>query len=133
MSVENLAETLDSETNHPLDTSRRQSAHIELKESRDTLFTKFSKGIVKENFQTDYSEIVDNYFRICIQESETGQELFKRKIPFALVAVGGYGRRELCLYSDIDIIVLFNKKIPSNAKQLTGELFYPLWDLGFER
>ncbi len=132
MSVENLAGKPDSGTTYPLDTARRQEAHIELKESRDTLFTKFSKGAVKENFQEEYSEIIDNYFRISIQESGTGQELFKKKIPFALVAVGGYGRRELCLFSDIDILVLFNKKIPSNAKQLTGELFYPLWDLGFE-
>jgi [protein-PII] uridylyltransferase len=132
MSVENLAGKLDPETADSLGTARRQSAHDELKESRDDLFTKFSNGLVKEDFQEEYSEIIDNYFRISIQESETGQGLFKKKIPFALVAVGGYGRRELCLYSDIDILVLFNKKIPSNAKQLTGELFYPLWDLGFE-
>ena len=132
MSVENLAGTLDSETVESRDAAKRQSAHTELKVSRDALFTEFSKGTVKENFQEEYSEIIDNYFRISIQESETGQGLFKKKIPFALVAVGGYGRRELCLCSDIDILVLFAKKIPSNAKQLTGELFYPLWDLGFE-
>ncbi len=132
MSVENNAESFDSEITDAPDSARRKSAHIELKESRDALFDEFSKGKIKENFQEEYSEIVDNYFRISIQESATGQELFKKKIPFALVAVGGYGRRELCLYSDIDILVLFNKKIPSNAKQLTGELFYPLWDLGFE-
>ena len=132
MSLESLAGILDSETANPLDASRRKSVHDELKESRDSLFTEFSNGSVKENFQEEYSEIIDNYFRICIQESETGQGLFKKKIPFALVAVGGYGRRELCLYSDIDILVLFNKKIPSSAKQLTGELFYPLWDLGLE-
>ena len=131
MSVENLAGTLYSEK-APLDTVRRKEAHIELEESRDALFAEFSNGSVKEKFQEEYSEIVDNYFRISIQESETGQGLFKKKIPFALVAVGGYGRKELCVYSDIDILVLFSKKIPSNAKQLTGELFYPLWDLGFE-
>ena len=132
MSADNKAEELYSETEYSLDAKNRQSAHAELKESRDALFSQFSNGTVKEDFQEEYSEIIDNYFRISIQESETGQELFKKKIPFSLVAVGGYGRRELCLHSDIDILVLFNKKIPSNAKQLTGELFYPLWDLGFE-
>lgn len=132
MSAKNSAKTLDSETAYPLDTAIRQTAHNELKASRDALFANFSKGVVKEDFQEEYSEVVDNYFRISIQESVTGQELFKNKIPFALVAVGGYGRQELCLNSDIDILVLFNKKIPPDAKQLTGELFYPLWDLGFE-
>ncbi|MBN2418015.1 MAG: [protein-PII] uridylyltransferase [Deltaproteobacteria bacterium] len=132
MGVENLAGTFDSEKAHPLDTGKRLSACNELKRSRNSLFAGFSNGTVKENFQEDYSEIIDNYFRISIQESETGQDLFKKKIPFALVAVGGYGRKELCLYSDIDILVLFNRKIPASAKQLTGELFYPLWDLGLE-
>lgn len=132
MSANNLAGKLDSESTEPLDTIKIGSAHIDLKASRDDLFTRFSKGKIKEDFQEEYSEIVDNYFRISIQESKTGQKLFKSKIPFSLVAVGGYGRRELCLYSDIDILVLFNKKIPSDAKQITEELFYPLWDLGFE-
>ena len=60
MSVESLAGTIDSETANPLDASRRQSAHDELKESRDALFTEFSSGAVKENFLEEYSEIIDN-------------------------------------------------------------------------
>lgn len=131
MSVTDLAGRGDPET-LPENSGSKRSAHIELEESRDTLFKEFSGGSIKEDFQEEYSEIVDQYFRISIQESETGQNLFKNKIPFALVAVGGYGRKELCLNSDIDILVLFKKKIPSDAKILTEELFYPLWDLGFE-
>jgi [protein-PII] uridylyltransferase len=107
-------------------------AYTDLRESRERLFCDFSVGKIKGDFQENYSEIIDQYFRISIQESETGQELFKKKIPFALVAVGGYGRSELCLFSDIDILVLFRKKIPTDAKNLSEELFYPLWDLGLE-
>ncbi|MFC1839743.1 [protein-PII] uridylyltransferase [Thermodesulfobacteriota bacterium] len=132
MSAMNLAGRNDVEALAPINSGTKQSAHTELRYSRDVLFKEFSEGKIKEDFQEEYSEIVDQYFRISIQESETGQELFKRKIPFALVAVGGYGRKELCLNSDIDILVLFKKKIPSDAKKLSEELFYPLWDLGFE-
>jgi len=132
MSVMDIAGQNNAEVPDPLDSGSKQSAHIELKISRDALFKDFSDGKIKEDFQEEYSEAVDQYFRISIQESETGQELFKREIPFALVAVGGYGRKELCLNSDIDILVLFKKKIPSDAKKLAEKLFYPLWDLGLE-
>jgi [protein-PII] uridylyltransferase len=108
------------------------SAHKGLKDSRENLVSDFLEGKVSESFQEDYSEIMDYYFRVTLQESKTGQLLFKKGIPFTLIAVGGYGRKELCLYSDIDILILFNKKIPSQAKALAEEIFYPLWDIGME-
>lgn len=108
------------------------SAHDELKEAKIKLVEGFSSGEVKESFHEKYTEIIDQYFRTGIQESKEGHDLFKKKAPFALIAVGGYGRKELCLYSDIDILILFNKKIPPAAKSLSEELFYPLWDLGLE-
>jgi [protein-PII] uridylyltransferase len=46
----------------------------------------------------------------------------------ALVAVGGYGRRELCLYSDIDLMLLHSGSVPSGAERV----FYPLWDAGLK-
>ncbi len=132
MSVKTLAETPDSSKYASLPHPGTKAAYIDLRENRDALFTEFSNGTVKDNFNERYSEIIDDYFRLSLQESKTGQGLFKKKIPLALVAVGGYGRRELCIYSDIDILILFGKKIPADAKLLTGELFYPLWDLGLE-
>jgi [protein-PII] uridylyltransferase len=114
------------------DESGAMYAHDELKEAKNRLVKEFSAGKIKESFHENYTEIIDQYFRMGIQESDTGHDLFKKKAPFALIAVGGYGRKELCLYSDIDILVLFNKKIPPSAKALSEELFYPLWDLGLE-
>lgn len=108
------------------------SAHDELKEAKSKLVEAFSSGKIKESFHENYTEIIDQYFRMSIQESDTGHDLFKKRTPFALMAVGGYGRKELCLYSDIDILILFKNKIPRSAKALSEELFYPLWDLGLE-
>jgi len=103
-----------------------------LRSARENLVSDFLEGKISNSFQTDYSEIMDYYFRLTVQESKTGQSLFKKGIPFAMIAVGGYGRKELCLYSDIDILILFNKNIPHQAKALTEEVFYPLWDIGME-
>ncbi len=108
------------------------SSFEELKESKEHLLSEFSNGRNLENFQENHSEIMDQYFRRMLQESETGQGLFRKKSPFAFVAVGGYGRRELCVHSDIDIIILFGSKIPTTAKELSDEIFFPLWDLGLD-
>ena len=104
----------------------------ELKQSRDQLFSRFTEGEILETFLEEYTEIMDQYFRRSLQESKTGHRLFANKRPFALVALGSYGRKELCYHSDIDIMVLFKDKIPSAASALAEELLYPLWDLGFE-
>ncbi len=103
-----------------------------LKKAREDLVADFLEGKVSFSFQEEYSEIMDYYFRMTLQESRAGEALFRKGIPFALVAVGGYGRNELCLYSDIDILILFNKNIPPQAKALAEEIFYPLWDIGME-
>ena len=104
----------------------------ELKKSRSDLVTLFSRREISGAFPGSYTEIMDHYFRRSLQESKAGQSLFREKKPFAFVAVGGYGRRDLCLHSDIDVIILFNAKIPSLAKKLAADAFYPLWDAGLD-
>ena len=47
--------------------------------------------------------------------------------PLALVATGGWARRELAPYSDIDFIVLHDRD-EAAAKQVSDRLLYPLWD-----
>ncbi len=47
--------------------------------------------------------------------------------PLALVATGGWARRELAPHSDIDFIVLHDHD-EKTAKQVSDRLLYPLWD-----
>jgi [protein-PII] uridylyltransferase len=47
--------------------------------------------------------------------------------PLALVATGGWARRELAPYSDIDFIILHDRD-EATAKQVSDRLLYPLWD-----
>jgi [protein-PII] uridylyltransferase len=47
--------------------------------------------------------------------------------PLALVATGGWARRELAPYSDIDFIVLHDRD-EALAKRVCDRLLYPLWD-----
>src|ERR1700730_5631607 len=50
----------------------------------------------------------------------------------SLLALGGYGRRLLFPYSDLDILFLFgNEKAEAGFRPLIGEFSRMLWDLGF--
>lgn len=49
----------------------------------------------------------------------------------ALVAVGGYGRRELAPYSDVDVLFLFDAETPEN-KEMIAFMTSLLWDAGMK-
>ena len=56
----------------------------------------------------------------------------KNSIPLALVALGSYGREQLCVYSDIDLMIVY-KDIPGyNMKELIEKILYILWDTGLK-
>src|SRR5512139_176125 len=46
----------------------------------------------------------------------------------ALVAVGGYGRRELAPYSDLDEVLVHTEE--ADVEKAAAEVWYPLWDAG---
>ena len=50
----------------------------------------------------------------------------------ALVATGGYGRRELFPYSDIDIVFLYHPDCDKHAASIAETVLYALWDLGLK-
>ena len=60
------------------------------------------------------------------------QDLFEREIGdvagIALVAVGGFGRRELCPGSDLDLMLLHDDHPESG--ELADRIWYPIWDAG---
>ncbi|MBM4124050.1 MAG: [protein-PII] uridylyltransferase, partial [Nitrospira sp.] len=49
-----------------------------------------------------------------------------------LVALGGYGRRELAPYSDIDVMFLYRADAAEAAPALSRAVLHHLWDLGFQ-
>ena len=51
-------------------------------------------------------------------------------VHVAVLALGGYGRRHLCLQSDIDLLVVFGGRIGAGEEQFLRKFLNPLWDLG---
>src|SRR2546425_8616380 len=49
----------------------------------------------------------------------------------ALVALGGYGRRDFAPYSDIDLMFLYEPLHEREARAVSTAILHVLWDLGF--
>lgn len=49
---------------------------------------------------------------------------------FALVAFGGLGRREVLPYSDLDLVLVHERRPGRDVGELADALWYPLWDSG---
>jgi [protein-PII] uridylyltransferase len=48
----------------------------------------------------------------------------------ALIAVGAYGRRELCPASDLDLVLVHEPKVARNVGEIADRVWYPVWDSG---
>jgi len=53
-------------------------------------------------------------------------------VSTALLATGGWGRRDTCPRSDVDLLVLTPGPPDEAARALAERLLYPLWDAGLE-
>ncbi len=84
------------------------------------------------HFLDDHARLIDDYFRQSYEMSAVGPTMDIAKNPYAVVALGGYGRGEQCVYSDVDLLFLFEKKVPAVAEDLVREIIYPLWDMGLD-
>ncbi len=68
--------------------------------------------------------IIDHFEHSAAVESAAGN--------IALVALGGYGRNELYPYSDIDLLLLHDRKAAKYMRDVAESILYPLWDSGYE-
>lgn len=78
------------------------------------------------------SDILDDYFQNSFAESRAGIELNLIDNPYAIIAKGNYGRKEIYGQNDINILFLFSTYIPEKANGLIRDIIYPLWDLGLK-
>jgi [protein-PII] uridylyltransferase len=79
-----------------------------------------------------HAMMLDQYFQSCFESSVAGPEMDFIKNPYAIVALGGYGRSEQCVHSDVDLLFVFQKRVPASAEALIREMVYPMWDLKLE-
>src|SRR5271170_4768866 len=94
---------------------------------------------IRQNFEAGGSA-QETLQALCALADKTAQQIFGEVLRvhstepqgLSLVALGGYGRRLLFPYSDLDILFLFgNEKAEGEFRPLIADFSRTLWDLGF--
>ncbi len=101
-----------------------RSLATELSDEASELIRKGEDGFVLVNHLTD---IVDRVLVSSFMSSLKG--VADKYAVLALVAVGGYGRREILPHSDIDIMLLSDSN-DKEIKDAAQAVLYSLWDQG---
>ncbi|MDH5562165.1 MAG: [protein-PII] uridylyltransferase [Nitrospirota bacterium] len=105
-----------------------------LQEERETLHQRLREGATGGEVVQAFSDFMDALliarFREVIQQGNA--EIRASLQQCCLVAMGGYGRRELAPYSDIDVMLLTKGDQAEVAHTISKGVFHRLWDLGFQ-
>jgi [protein-PII] uridylyltransferase len=97
---------------------------------RQRIRQQFEAGTSARDTLHAICELADNHVRQIFDEVLRVQN--RQPEGLCLIALGGYGRRMLFPYSDLDILFLFgNDKTEQEFRPLISEFSRTLWDLGF--
>jgi len=73
------------------------------------------------------SDVTDTWLTEIFNTATAGE---KKRDDIVLIAVGGYGRRELAPHSDLDILLVH--KSVKNIGDIASKMWYPIWDAGIK-
>jgi len=100
-----------------------------LGEARCELRERHIKDLTGLSITLEHTAIMDNLLATLFKE-------ITAKLPernnVALVALGGYGRGELNIHSDIDLMLLYNKKRTKAIEEIAELILYVLSDAGLD-
>ncbi|NOR55376.1 MAG: HD domain-containing protein [Sulfurovum sp.] len=107
----------------------------EIKTYFDTLEETFATSGGKD-FLVKHSKKIDSILKLVFKVAH--RNMFgdympmKNSLPVAMVALGSYGREQLCVHSDIDLMFVY-KEVPGyNTKEMIEKMLYILWDAGLK-
>jgi [protein-PII] uridylyltransferase len=96
-------------------------AEVSLRDRRQALLDQ--PGLRGRAFCQAYAAAADAWLSGLADRASDGNS---RRL--ALVAVGGYGRGELCPYSDLDVVLVHEGR--RDVAKLADAIWYPVWDEG---
>jgi len=109
-----------------------KSEYKEYNNSLNKLF-KVSSGkdfIVKHTKKLD--EVLITIYKYILRKSFGSYIPMSSSLPITLVAMGSYGRDQLSVYSDIDLMLVYKEIDGYNIKPILEKMLYLAWDSGLK-
>ena len=82
--------------------------------------TKQLDSIITLMYKTTLRRIFGNYLPM------------RSSIPIAIIALGSYGREQLCVHSDVDLLIVYEKVDGFNSELIIEKFFYLALDAGLK-
>jgi len=100
-----------------------------LRPRQEALVEAWRQGLSGQEILRRSATLVDEFI---IDRFDSAPAVQQVRGSIAVVALGGYGRRELSPCSDIDLLLLHDRWSKKHMREVAEALLYPLWDEGFE-
>jgi len=102
-------------------------------QSRESLIQQDLKRDSGSLITRKYTGLMDRFIGSLFLEAGFRQKVKElQEERLVLVALGSYGRQELCLGSDIDLMIVYRGGLSPEMKQVILRGVYPLWDADLE-
>ena len=111
--------------------SGSQWTRADLDARRQAIEEAHARGATGVEIVTSLTDLADEIL-LDLYHANLGASGMSDQSGVALVALGGYGRRELAPYSDIDLMFLYAPHCEKQARALSTAILHTLWDLGFQ-
>lgn len=89
-----------------------------------------------KDFFVKHTKSIDGFLKVLykyiIRKHFRAYQPMSNSIPITLVALGSYGREQLCVYSDIDLMLLYEDISGYNIKPILEEFLTLAWDSGIK-
>ncbi len=131
MKIEEQIEQLISENKNSFEIAK--VIKKEIKEYLSSLDIVFEKSQGKD-FLVQHTKKIDSFIKIIYQyvlRDFFGYYMpMRSSLPITLVALGSYGREQLCVYSDIDLMVVYKPTKGYNLLPMIEAIMQMAWDSG---
>ena len=106
-----------------------------LKSYRDNLEETFIQTQGKA-FLVHHTRRLDTFlsliYKVVLRKMFKEFQPMRNAVPIALVALGSYGREQLCVHSDIDLMIVYQNIPGYNIKEIIEKILYIAWDAGLQ-
>ncbi|WP_375724844.1 HD domain-containing protein [Arcobacter sp. KX21116] len=89
-----------------------------------------------KDFFVQHTKVTDKFlislYKYILRKNFGSYQPMSTSIPISIIALGSYGREQLCIYSDIDLLLLYEDVKGYNIKNIIQEFITLAWDCGLK-